>query len=79
MEALPLGGKVGLIPACPEEFSLLMIVMIKTCEHSTHYHVTLPGWYLTLRVRSVFGIENSPDVIYYVTASTECHTPCDGR
>ena len=27
----------------------------------------------TLRVRSVFGIKNSPDVTHYVTASTECH------
>ena len=37
--------------------------------------VTLPGCYLTLRVRSVFGIKNSPDVTHYVAASTECHTP----
>ena len=35
--------------------------------------VTLPGCYLTLRVRSVFGIKNSPDVTHYVTDSTECH------
>ena len=35
--------------------------------------VTLPGCYLTLRVRSVFGIKNSLDVIHYVSPSTECH------
>ena len=44
-----------------------------SCKHSTHSDVTLPGCYLTLRVRSVFGIKNSPDVTDYVAASTECH------
>ena len=44
------------------------------CKHSTHSDVTLPGCYLTLRVRSVFVFKNSPDVIDYVTTSTECHS-----
>ena len=45
-----------------------------SCKHSTHSDVTLPGCYLTLRVRSVFVFKNSPDVIDYVTTSTECHS-----
>ena len=64
------------VPFNPLELGLgnTRVLVGLACKHSTHSDVTLPGCYLTLRVRSVFRIKNSFDVIHYVSPSTECHS-----
>ena len=73
-EVVVLDEVVGIRTSCGRPPFCASRTLASACKHSTHSDVTLPGCYLTLRVRSVFGIKNSPDVTDYVAASTECHT-----